>query len=172
MERDLVALLAGFLVSAVTTPVGVSGAVFLLPIQMSLLQVPNPQLTPTNLVFNVVSGPGGLLRYARRRQIDRGLALQLIAGSVPGVILGALLRVYVVPNISLTAELSGIKIPQSVSPKYNAHYADFDTYATVNLVNNAGLQIGWRSFDIGYLINKDSGSFVLRGLYFAGVVRY
>jgi uncharacterized membrane protein YfcA len=82
----------------VTTPVGVSGAVFLLPIQMSVLGVPNPQLTPTNLVFNVVSGPGGLLRYARRRQVDRALALQLIAGSVPGVVLGALLRVYVVDD--------------------------------------------------------------------------
>lgn len=98
MERDLVALLAGFLVAAVTTPVGVSGAVFLLPVQMSVLGVPNPQLTPTNLVFNVVSGPGGLLRYLRRRQLDRSLALQLIAGSVPGVVLGALLRVYVVAD--------------------------------------------------------------------------
>jgi len=98
VERDLVALLAGFLVAVVTTPVGVSGAVFLLPVQLSVLGVPNPQLTPTNLVFNVVSGPGGLLRYARRRQLDRSLALQLIAGSVPGVVLGALLRVYVVAD--------------------------------------------------------------------------
>jgi len=96
VERDLVALLAGFLVAVVTTPVGVSGAVFLLPVQLSVLGVPNPQLTPTNLVFNVVAGPGGLLRYARRRQVDWALAVQLIAGSAPGVVVGALLRVYVV----------------------------------------------------------------------------
>jgi uncharacterized membrane protein YfcA len=98
VERDLLGLLAGFLVAVVTTPVGVSGAVFLLPVQMSLLSVPNPQLTPTNLVFNVVSGPGALLRFARRRQLDRALALQLITGSVPGVVIGALLRVYVVAD--------------------------------------------------------------------------
>jgi len=97
-QRDLIGLVAGFLVAAVTTPVGVSGAVFLLPVQMSVLGVPNPRLTPTNLVFNVVSGPGALIRYVRRGQLDRALALQLITGSVPGVVVGALLRVYVVAD--------------------------------------------------------------------------
>jgi hypothetical protein len=86
--------------------------------------------------------------------------------------IGGLVRVYVMPNISITAELSGIKIPDSVSKKYNAHYADFDAYGTLNIINNAGVQVGWRSFDVGYVFNKDSGSFVLSGLYFAGVVRY
>jgi uncharacterized protein len=57
-QRDLVALLVGMAVAALTAPVGVSGAVFLLPVQLSVLQVPNPQVTPTNLLFNVVSGPG------------------------------------------------------------------------------------------------------------------
>jgi uncharacterized protein len=44
----------------------VSGAVFLLPVQVSLLGVPSPAVTPTNLLFNVVATPGGLLRYRRR----------------------------------------------------------------------------------------------------------
>ena len=37
-----------FLVALVTTPAGVSGAVLLLPVQISVLDVPNPALTPTN----------------------------------------------------------------------------------------------------------------------------
>lgn len=94
-QRDLVGLLAGFVLAAVTTPVGVSGAVFLLPVQLSVLHVPNPRITPTNLLFNVISGPGGLVRYRRRGQFDRALTLQLLSGSVPGVVLGALIRVYV-----------------------------------------------------------------------------
>jgi len=94
-QRDLIGLLAGFVLATVTTPVGVSGAVFLLPVQLSVLHVPNPRITPTNLLFNVISGPGGLERYRRRGQFDRALALQLLAGSVPGVVLGALIRVYV-----------------------------------------------------------------------------
>ena len=48
-----------------TEPVGVSGAVFLLPVQASVLGVPSPAVTPTNLLFNVVAGPGALLRYRR-----------------------------------------------------------------------------------------------------------
>ena len=97
-ERDLVALLAGFLLATVTTPVGVSGAVFLLPVQLSVLHVPNPRLTPTNLLFNVVSGPGGLLRHRLAGGFDRELTLQILAGSVPGVVLGAVVRVYVVAD--------------------------------------------------------------------------
>jgi len=81
--------------AAVTTPVGVSGAVFLLPLQLSVLHVPSPRVTPTNLMFNVISGPGGLVRYRRRGQFDRALAIQLVSGSVPGVVLGAVIRVYV-----------------------------------------------------------------------------
>jgi hypothetical protein len=35
-------LAAGLLIATVTAPVGVSGAVFLLPVQFSLLGVPSP----------------------------------------------------------------------------------------------------------------------------------
>jgi uncharacterized membrane protein YfcA len=97
-QRDLVGLLAGFALATVTTPVGVSGAVFLLPFQLSVLHVPNPRITPTNLLFNVISGPGGLARFRRRGQFDRALTFQLLSGSVPGVALGALIRVYVVAD--------------------------------------------------------------------------
>lgn len=46
-----------FLLALVTTPAGVSGAVLLLPIQLSVLHVPSPSVTPTNLMFNGVSTP-------------------------------------------------------------------------------------------------------------------
>nr|WP_254390866.1 hypothetical protein [Streptomyces sp. AC550_RSS872] len=49
-------LAAGLLIATVTAPVGVSGAVFLLPVQLSAFGVPNPAITPTNLLFNVVAG--------------------------------------------------------------------------------------------------------------------
>ena len=95
MERDLIGLLAGFVVATITAPVGVSGAVFLLPIQLSVLNVPNPQVTPTNLLYNVVSGPEALFGYVRQRQFDSGLTRSLIVGSAPGVVIGAFLRVHV-----------------------------------------------------------------------------
>nr|WP_283251859.1 sulfite exporter TauE/SafE family protein [Aeromicrobium duanguangcaii] len=97
-QRDLTGLLAGVVLAALTTPVGVSGAVFLLPFQLSVLHVPSPRVTPTNLLYNVVSGPGALVRFRRRGQFDRPLTLQLLSGSVPGVVLGALVRVHVAPD--------------------------------------------------------------------------
>jgi len=89
------AFLAGLLVATVTTPAGVSGAVLLLPVQVSLLGVPSPAVTPTNLLFNLFATPSGVLRYRRlqREAIASPLAIRLLAGTVPGVVVGAVIRV-------------------------------------------------------------------------------
>ncbi|RZU54225.1 hypothetical protein EV385_6173 [Krasilnikovia cinnamomea] len=92
------AVAAGVLISTVTTPVGVSGAVFLLPVQLSVLAVPNPAVTPTNLLYNVVSGPGALWRYRRLGTLAGPLTRLLLAGTLPGVVLGAVIRVFAVPG--------------------------------------------------------------------------
>jgi uncharacterized protein len=95
---ELVALLAAFLISALTTPAGISGAVLLLPFQVSVLGTPGPSVTPTNLLYNVVSTPGALYRYWRQGQTGGRLALVLIAGTVPGVIAGSVIRVELLPG--------------------------------------------------------------------------
>ena len=84
-----------FLLAVATTPAGVSGAVLLLPIQLSVLHVPSPSVTPTNLLFNVAATPGGLLRFWRERRLGGPLTGLLVAGTLPGVIAGAILRVEV-----------------------------------------------------------------------------
>ena len=86
--------------------------------------------------------------------------------------LGGIARVYVVPNISITGEVTGFKLPDSIDSRYAAHYADIDIYGTVNLTNNIGVKGGFRSLDMGYLVKQDTGSFVLRGIYFGVVARY
>jgi uncharacterized membrane protein YfcA len=83
----------GFLVALITTPAGVSGAVLLLPVQLSVLGVPSPTVTPTNLMFNVVAVPGSLLRFWHERRLFNSLSALLIAGTLPGVIVGAFIRV-------------------------------------------------------------------------------
>jgi uncharacterized membrane protein YfcA len=81
-----------------TAPVGVFGAVFLLLVQVSVLGVPSPAVTPTNLLYNVVAGPGALFRYWRAGRLGGPLARLLIAGTLPGVVLGAVIRVFAVPG--------------------------------------------------------------------------
>ncbi|MEV0830449.1 sulfite exporter TauE/SafE family protein [Nonomuraea rubra] len=89
---------SGLLIALVTAPVGVSGAVFLLPVQLSVLNVPSPAVTPTNLLFNVVATPGALLRYRERGRLGGPLTRLLVAGTLPGVVIGALVRVFLLPG--------------------------------------------------------------------------
>jgi uncharacterized membrane protein YfcA len=84
-----------FVLAIATTPAGVSGAVLLLPIQLSVLHVPSPSVTPTNLLFNVAATPGGLLRFWREHRLGGPLTGPLVSGTLPGVIVGAVLRVEV-----------------------------------------------------------------------------
>ncbi|MGF0175642.1 TSUP family transporter [Streptomyces sp. Marseille-Q5077] len=91
-------LAAGLLIATVTAPVGVSGAVFLLPIQLSVFGVPNPAVSATNLLFNVVAGPGALWRFRRDGALHGDLARRLVLGSLPGVVLGAAIRVFALPG--------------------------------------------------------------------------
>jgi uncharacterized membrane protein YfcA len=100
-QQSLLGFAAGLLISIVTAPVGISGAVFLLPVQLDVLHVPNPQVTPTNLLFNIIAGPGALARYHRHHQLTSPLARQLITGTAPGVVIGAIIRVYVASGPTL-----------------------------------------------------------------------
>lgn len=89
--------------------------------------------------------------------------------------LGGIGRYYILPNVSITGELTGFKLPGLKD--YKAHYVDLDIYGTLNFTNNFGVQGGYRTFDVGYNVSDndvttDTGSFVLKGLYFGGVVRY
>jgi uncharacterized protein len=94
----VVGFLTGVLIAAITAPVGVSGAVFLLPVQLSVLHVANPAVTPTNLLYNVIAGPGALVKYRRNGQLAGPLTRLLLAGTVPGVIAGAIIRVFLLPE--------------------------------------------------------------------------
>ncbi|GAA2262914.1 hypothetical protein GCM10009853_015060 [Glycomyces scopariae] len=102
LDRDLLlGFAAGLAIAVVTAPAGVSGAVFLLPVQLSVLHVPNPAVTPTNLLYNVIAGPGALARYARSGSLRSPLAGLLVAGTLPGVVIGAAVRVHLVADADL-----------------------------------------------------------------------
>jgi hypothetical protein len=107
-----------------------------------------------------------------RAELASPVASEFIHRAAPIPAFGGIVRYYVVPNISITGEVSGIKVPDGVSENFKAHYADVDIYGTVNVTNNFGAQIGYRSLDVGYLIKEDTGSFVLRGMYFGAIGRF
>jgi uncharacterized protein len=95
---EVAALAAAFVIAVLATPAGISGAVLLLPFQVSMLGTPSPAVTPTNLLYNVVATPGALYGYWRQGQNGGRLALVLIAGTLPGVIAGSVIRVELLPG--------------------------------------------------------------------------
>jgi uncharacterized membrane protein YfcA len=91
--NPLYLLLVAFVVSALTSPAGVSGAFLLLPFQVTVLGFTSPAVSPTNLIYNVIATPGGVYRYVREKRVVWPLAWVVILGALPGVFVGALLRV-------------------------------------------------------------------------------
>ena len=92
------AVAASFTVATVASPAGVSGAVLLLPFQVGVLGTPSPSVTPTNLLYNVLATPGALYRYWRQGQTGGRLTLLLMLGTLPGVIVGSIIRVELLPG--------------------------------------------------------------------------
>jgi uncharacterized protein len=95
---EVLALAAAFVIAVLATPAGISGAVLLLPFQVSVLGTPSPAVTPTNLLYNVVAAPGALYRYWRQGQTGGRLTVVLITGTLPGVIAGSVIRVELLPG--------------------------------------------------------------------------
>ena len=97
---------------------------------------------------------------------------EFVHARAPIPALGVIGRVYVAPNISITGEFSGFRLPESIDEDYSAKYYDFDLYGTVNFSDHFGAQVGYRSFDVFYRIDQDEGELTLKGPYFGGVVRF
>jgi uncharacterized protein len=91
--NPLLPLMVAFLVSALTAPAGVSGAFLLLPFQVSVLGFTSPAVSPTNLIYNIFAAPGGVYRYVREQRVVWPLAVVVVLGTLPGVFIGAVLRV-------------------------------------------------------------------------------
>lgn len=87
-----------FVVSFFTSMGGVSGAFLLLPFQMSFLGYTNPSVSATNQVFNIVAIPSGVYRYWREGRMVWPLTWVVIAGTLPGVFIGAVVRVAYLPD--------------------------------------------------------------------------
>jgi uncharacterized membrane protein YfcA len=90
--------LVAFVVTFFTSMGGVSGAFLLLPFQMSFLGYTHPSVSATNQVFNIVAIPSGVYRYWREGRMVWPLTWIVIAGTLPGVFIGAIVRVAYLPD--------------------------------------------------------------------------
>jgi uncharacterized membrane protein YfcA len=91
-------LIVAFVVSFFTSMGGVSGAFLLLPFQVSVLGFTSPSVSPTNLVYNIVAIPSGIYGYIKEGRMAWPLAWVVITGTLPGVFIGAILRIRYLPD--------------------------------------------------------------------------
>jgi uncharacterized membrane protein YfcA len=90
--------LVAFAISIFTSMGGVSGAFLLLPFQVSVLGYASPSVSATNQLFNVVAIPSGVLRYLREGRMVWPLTAIVVIGTLPGVLVGAVIRVRFLPD--------------------------------------------------------------------------
>ena len=79
-------------------------------------------------------GFGGFIIEAKytdiRADLQTPIRSDFAHARFPVPAIGGIARVYVVPNISITGEVTGFKIPDSIDDRYKAHYVDVDIYGT------------------------------------------
>jgi len=133
-----------------------------------------------NYEFDFVAksrGFAGLILEAKYNDISAHLTAlspkidEFTEARAPLPALGGIGRFYIVPSVSITGELVGLKIPDS-SSRYHGNWTDIDIYGTANFMKNIGAQFGFRVVDLAYTIKEDSGSLTLKGIYFGVVARY
>ncbi|MFH2046765.1 MAG: sulfite exporter TauE/SafE family protein [Pseudomonadota bacterium] len=90
--------LVAFVISFFTSMGGVSGAFLLLPFQVSVLGYSNPSVSATNQLFNIVAIPSGIYRYCKEGRMVWPLAWVIVVGTLPGVFIGAVVRVAYLPD--------------------------------------------------------------------------
>lgn len=82
-------------------------------------------------------------------------------------------RGYVVPAVSITGEVTFFKVPENLGgDDFGGRYVDYDFYGTVNFGRFVGAQLGYKSIDVNYFTDLDSGTLKFKGWYFGGVIRY
>ena len=90
--------LVAFVISLFTSMGGVSGAFLLLPFQVSILGFTSPSVSSTNQVFNIVAIPSGVYRYIREGRMVWPLTWIVVIGTLPGVLIGAIVRIQYLPD--------------------------------------------------------------------------
>ena len=96
--NPLIPFAVAFVISFFTSMGGVSGAFLLLPFQVSFLGYTAPSVSATNQVFNIVAIPSGVYRYIREGRMLWPLTWAVIIGTLPGVFIGAWIRIRYLPD--------------------------------------------------------------------------
>ncbi|MDP6579986.1 MAG: hypothetical protein QF681_04955 [Vicinamibacterales bacterium] len=118
----------------------------------------------------------GIILEAKYTDVEASLDTELgrefarARGPIPAI--GGVLRIYPLRALGITAEITGFRVPEGIDENVRGEYVDLDLYGTLNFTEQLGAQIGYRSLDLSYLVDQDSGNLELGGIYFAALFRF
>jgi len=101
-------MLVAFGISCLTSMGGISGAFLILPFQISVLGFVTPAVSSTNLIYNLISIPSGVYRYIRESRMLWPLVLLTTLGSIPGLLIGVIIRIKYLPDPTAFKLFAGI----------------------------------------------------------------
>lgn len=105
-------------------------------------------------------------------ELDSLIGLEYSSAVAPIPTIGVVGRGYVARNAAIGGEMSFFRVPDGLRDDYDGRYTDWDLYGTLNFTNNVGTTVGYRSVDVFYNVDRDSGALKFKGLYILGVVRF
>jgi hypothetical protein len=100
---------------------------------------------------------------------------EFVQARAPIPAIGLTARVYPVKWVAITGEFTAFKLPegiQGIPTGTQAQYFDWDINGTVNFTHNFGAEVGYRTLDLRYSVEKDNGQARLKGMYFGGIARF
>lgn len=119
-------------------------------------------------------GFAGFIAEAKYTNLDVSLTSPIVTTEftkvkVPVPTIGGIGRVYLGRHVSVTGEVTGLKISYDDN---EGKYIETNIYGTVDFTRFIGARVGYRRLDVDYIVEDDTGDLKLNGLYFGGVVRF
>ena len=118
----------------------------------------------------------GLILEAKYTEVDASLDTGLgreyarARGPIPAI--GAVVKIYPLQVLGVTAEVTGVKLPENADERYGGQYLDYDIYATLNFTDNIGAQVGYRSIDLNGFFESEVVDLKLTGVYAGALLRF
>ena len=148
------------------------------PVSLPASLTMNWKLTRAGYEFDAVNSPAGYLGVigeVKYNQIKASIAATGVGTSavdttapIPAV--GVAGGGYLVPRrLSMDFEVSGFKLPQRTTRE--GRFVDYDLHATAHL-GPLGVQAGYRSIDVNYLVDADRGTLKMKGPYVGASLRF
>ena len=97
-----------FIISFFSASAGISGALILVPFQMSFFGYTAPGVTATNFIYSIVTSPFQTLNYIKNRNFSLSVFFLFLTGSIPGIFFGYCIRIFFLFNEDIFKVFTGI----------------------------------------------------------------